>query len=151
MSACAFPLRAFDQTPLSAAGIWIKPAAMRAKAAQLIRAFGVRLPLPEAPLAALSGGNIQRAILARELSDDVSVLIVANPCFGLDFTATVEIRARILADRDAGTAVLLLSEDLDEIRELADRILVVSGGHIAYEAPSESADLAEIGAAMAGH
>ena len=143
-------LRAFDRAPLAAGGLWVKPGAIRAKAAGLIRDFGVRPPLPEAPLAALSGGNIQRAILARELSGEVAVLIVANPCFGLDFTATAEIRARIMAARNAGAAVLLISEDLDEVRELSDRLAVMSGGRIAYEAMANAVDMGRVGRAMAG-
>ena len=79
----------------------------------------------------LSGGNVQRCVLARELDGDVKLLIVANPCFGLDVKAVAETRARIMAARNAGTAVLLMSEDLDEILELADRIVVMHDGRIA--------------------
>jgi ABC-type uncharacterized transport system ATPase subunit len=67
-------------------------------------------------------------VLARELTGDVDLLIVANPCFGLDFTAVAEIRARIMDRPQRGAAVLLMSEDLDEIMELADRVLVMSEG-----------------------
>ena len=75
---------------------------------------------------------MQRAVLARELSSAVDVLIVANPCFGLDFASVAEIRAQIMEQRNSGAAVLLVSEDLDEILELADRIAVMSGGRIDY-------------------
>ncbi len=71
---------------------------------------------------------MQRAVLARELSGDVDVLIVANPCFGLDFASVAEIRAQIMEQRNRGAAVLLVSEDLDEILELSDRVAVMSGG-----------------------
>ena len=144
-------LRRFDSPDSCAARIFTRPAAMRDAARRLITAFNVRPPLPDARLGSLSGGNVQRSVLARELSEDVAVLIVANPCFGLDFTATSEIRARIVAARNAGAAVLLVSEDLDEVRELADRILVMSGGRIAYAAAAAEADMAAIGQAMAGH
>ena len=102
-------------------------------------------------MAALSGGNVQRAVLARELTGEVDLLIISNPCFGLDFTAVAEIRARIMAARNAGAAVLLLSEELDEIMELADRVLVMSEGRIAYETPIAGADIATIGHHMGGH
>ena len=94
---------------------------------------------------------MQRAVLARELSGEVDLLVVSNPCFGLDFSAVAEIRARIMAARNDGTAVLLISEDLDEILELSDRVLVMSEGRIAYETPIASADIGEIGRHMAGH
>jgi ABC-type uncharacterized transport system ATPase subunit len=80
----------------------------------------------------------------------VAVLIAANPCFGLDFAAVAEIRTRIVAARNAGTAVLLVSADLDEIFALSDRIVVMSEGRIVYETPAETANLAEIGRHMAG-
>ena len=85
------------------------------------------------------------------MSGDVELLIVSNPCFGLDFSAVSAIRARIVEARNRGVAVLLISEDLDETLELADRILVMSEGRIAFEAPAARADVAEIGRHMAGH
>ncbi len=94
----------------------------------MIAGFGVRAPSADAPIGVLSGGNVQRCVLARELDGEVSLLIVANPCFGLDVKAVAEVRARIMAARNAGTAVLLISEDLDEILELADRIVVMRQG-----------------------
>jgi len=125
-------------------------AALRAMAAPLVKAFNVKYASIDAPIATLSGGNVQRAALARELSGDVRLLICANPCFGLDFGAAGEIRARLMAARDAGAAVLLISEDLDEIMDLSDRVLVMSEGRIAYRAAALEADRAEIGRCMAG-
>ena len=92
-----------------------------------------------------------RAVLARELSSEVDVLIVANPCFGLDFASVADIRSQIMEQRNKGAAVLLISEDLDEILELADRIAVMSGGRIDYIVPAAEADRMSIGRAMAGH
>src|SRR5207245_135780 len=83
--------------------------------------------------------NVQRAVLARELSEPVTVLIAANPVFGLDFAAVVEIHDRILAARNAGAAVLLVSEDLDELLELSDRIAVIFGGRIVHETATAKA------------
>jgi simple sugar transport system ATP-binding protein len=71
--------------------------------------------------------------------------------FGLDFAAVAEIHGRILAARDAGAAVLLVSEDLDELLELSDRVLVIFGGRIVHETPAATADIAVIGPCMAGH
>jgi ABC-type uncharacterized transport system ATPase subunit len=79
------------------------------------------------------------------------VLIVANPCFGLDFASVAEIRSQIMEQRNRGAAVLLISEDLDEILELADRVAVMSEGTISYVAPIGETDRATIGMHMAGH
>jgi general nucleoside transport system ATP-binding protein len=103
-----------------------------------------------APIASLSGGNVQRAVLARELSDDAEVLLVSNPVFGLDFTAVAEVHARLIAARDRGSAVLMVSEDLDELLHLADRIVVMSGGRLVHECAAAGADRHGIGRFMGG-
>jgi simple sugar transport system ATP-binding protein len=144
-------LRTFDRTDSGARHLWLDRRRMGERGRAMIEMFGIRTPSPDAPIGALSGGNVQRAVLARELDGDVEVLIVANPCFGLDVKAVAEIRARIVAARNAGTAVLLISEDLDEILELSDRILVMCEGKIVYETPGVGADAHEIGRHMAGH
>ena len=115
------------------------------------RAYNVKTVSPDAPIRDLSGGNVQRAVLARELSNDVDVLIVANPCFGLDFVSVADIRAQIMEQRNRGAAVLLVSEDLDEILELSDRIAVISEGKVAYLTDAAGADRTTIGRYMAGH
>jgi general nucleoside transport system ATP-binding protein len=143
--------RIFDLGRDGRRSFWQNRRAMAANAEALIAAFKVKTTSPAAPIQSLSGGNVQRAVLGRELSGEVDVLVVANPCFGLDFAAVSAIRDRLMAARNAGTAILLISEDLDEILELSDRILVMSEGHIAYETPIATADTAEIGRYMAGH
>jgi general nucleoside transport system ATP-binding protein len=143
--------RTFDRPPAAKLGWWLSPGPMREKARELIARYRVKTPSPETALADLSGGNVQRAVLARELSGDVDVLIVANPCFGLDFASVVEIRSQIMEQRNKGAAVLLVSEDLDEILELADQIAVMSSGAINYQAPVGETDRATIGSHMAGH
>jgi simple sugar transport system ATP-binding protein len=143
-------LRNFDRPPV-ASGPWLNRRALRAQAERWISAFGVKTQGADAPMATLSGGNVQRAVLARELSEPVSVLIAANPVFGLDFAAVAEIHDRILAARNAGAAVLLVSEDLDELLELSDRIAVIFGGRIVHETATAKADIAVIGPCMAGH
>ena len=143
--------RSFDKPPLASWGWWLKPMQMKQKAEELIARYRVKTPSPDVPIENLSGGNVQRAILARELSADVDVLIVANPCFGLDFASVAEIRAQIIDQRNKGAAVLLVSEDLDEILELSDRVAVMSGGRINYITPIAEADRNTIGKYMAGH
>ena len=143
-------LRNFDQAPL-ASGWWLRRGAMRSQAERWITAFKVKTQGADAPIGTLSGGNVQRAVLARELSAPVEVLIAANPVFGLDFAAVAEIHDRILAARNAGAAVLLVSEDLDELLELSDRLVVIFDGRIVHETPAAQADIGVIGPAMAGH
>jgi simple sugar transport system ATP-binding protein len=143
-------LRNFDQPPL-AFGFWLNRKAARQQAEHWIREFKVKTQGPKAAIGTLSGGNVQRAVLARELSRPVSLLIVANPVFGLDFAAVSEIHDRIIAARNGGAAVLLVSEDLDELLELADRIAVMSEGRLVYETDVKDADVHVIGRHMAGH
>ena len=144
--------RTFDVKPKTGeTAAWLDKASMRQRAAALIADFKVKTASMSSPIASLSGGNVQRAVLARELTGEVDLLIVSNPCFGLDFSAVAEIRARIMRARNAGTAVLLLSEDLDELMEMSDRIMVMSEGKLVYETPIRDADIGVIGAHMAGH
>jgi simple sugar transport system ATP-binding protein len=144
-------LRSFDRSADGKPRVWLDRRAMAARARTMIAAYGIRAPSPQVPIGVLSGGNVQRCVLARELDGDVRLLIVANPCFGLDVKAVAETRARIMAARNAGTAVLLISEDLDEILELADRIVVMREGRVAAELPAAGADPQEIGKHMLGH
>ncbi|MBZ9862586.1 ABC transporter ATP-binding protein [Mesorhizobium sp. CA12] len=136
-----------DGKPVS----WISAGAIRAFSARLVEQFKVKTASLASPIASLSGGNVQRAVLARELTGKVDLLIVSNPCFGLDFSAVAEIRARIMKARNAGAAVLLMSEDLDELLELSDRIFVMSDGALVYETPIAQASVQTIGEHMAGH
>ena len=143
--------REFDRAPFAGAGFWLNRAAFRNDARKKIARYKIKTRTPDTPIAALSGGNVQRAVLARELGSDVEVLIAANPCFGLDFAAVAQIHAEIMAARNRGAAVLLVSEDLDELLELSDRLVVMFHGQFVYEAPTSAVDLTEIGRHMAGH
>jgi len=144
-------LRTFDRPPLSRAGI-LKPRSIRENGRKWIERFKVKTPGENAPIASLSGGNVQRAVLARELgSGTAKVLVAANPCFGLDFGAVDFIHSQLLEARNSGVAVLLVCEDLDELLTLSDRVVVMSGGRLVYEAPVEDADVAVIGEKMAAH
>ncbi|MEK9968353.1 MAG: ABC transporter ATP-binding protein [Ferrovibrio sp.] len=143
--------RRFDEAPFAAGGWWLKPGAFRDAARQIIARYRVKTPGPEAAIGQLSGGNVQRAVLGREIGGDVNVLVAANPCFGLDFAAVADIHGQIMAARNRGAAVLLVSEDLDELFELSDRIAVMFSGRIVYEDAIGNADLTVIGRHMAGH
>ena len=143
--------RNFDLEPHAVGGWLISRPALRRSAFGLIERYNIKPPYPDTPIQSLSGGNVQRAVLARELSAEVEILIIANPCFGLDFLAMEEIRLQIVAARNRGTAVLLVSEDLDEILELSDRTVVMFNGQLVYETTSSGADLAIIGRHMTGH
>ncbi|MGA0198607.1 MAG: ABC transporter ATP-binding protein [Prochlorotrichaceae cyanobacterium] len=145
-------LRTFDRPPQSKGGWLLVLKAIKNAAKVLIDTFSVKTPSPETPISHLSGGNVQRAVLGRELSSDaINLLIAANPCFGLDFAAVDFIHSQIMAARNRGVAVLLVSEDLDELLKLSDRILVMSEGKIVYESTIAEVDILELGKRMAGH
>jgi len=143
--------REFDRAPFAVGGWWLNKSAFRTDALRKIGLYKIKTRTPDTPISALSGGNVQRAVLARELGGDVEVLIAANPCFGLDFAAVAQIHAEIMAARNRGAAVLLVSEDLDELLELSDRLVVMFHGEFVYEAKASEANLTEIGRHMAGH
>src|SRR5688572_27278465 len=142
--------RSFDERPVARAGWFLDKRQMRARAEQAIADYRVKTPSPDTPIGHLSGGNVQRAVLARELGDAAAVLIAANPCFGLDIQAVSEIYQRLLAARESGSAVLIVSADLDEIFTLADRIVVISEGRVVHECLAADADRAAIGFHMGG-
>ena len=98
----------------------------------------------------LSGGNIQRLVLARELSGSPKFVVAAHPTYGLDVGATEQVREVLLEQRDRGAGILLISEDLDEVFQLSDRILVIYEGQVMGILPAEEASLEEIGLMMAG-
>lgn len=143
-------LRYYDESPFQLNGIILQGNLVR-KATELIQQFSIRTPSASTPIRALSGGNVQRVVLARELSSNAAVLVISNPCFGLDFRATAEVRSLIIQARNRGSAVLLISEDLDEVIELSDRIGVMYNGRIVHEVESSEADSKIIGEKMAGN
>ncbi|GHT89201.1 ABC transporter ATP-binding protein [Betaproteobacteria bacterium] len=143
-------LRDYDRGELCRHGWRVDRRAIRARARQLIARFQVRPDDPERPIGTLSGGNVQRVVLARELTDDVAVMVVSNPVFGLDFASVELIHQRMQEARNRGAAILLLSEDLDELIELSDRILVIHDGQINFETTAATAERHELGRHMAG-
>ncbi len=116
----------------------------------LVEAFDIRTPSLDTPARTLSGGNIQKLIMARELSRKPRVLLVAQPTRGIDVAAARYIHERLREQRASGTAVLIVSEDLDEVMSLADRILVMYEGAVIGEARPETTTRAAVGLMMAG-
>jgi simple sugar transport system ATP-binding protein len=139
----------FDLAPHAVLGLFLRERSLRGRALELIRRFGIRAADPDVRIDTLSGGNVQRTVLARELSGDVRVLVAQNPCVGLDVAASRDIHAQIVAARNRGAAILLFSEDLDELLELADRIVVMFEGRVVYETTREEAVVATLGLHMA--
>jgi simple sugar transport system ATP-binding protein len=123
--------------------------AIQSRAAELIERFDIRAR-PGDRVAGLSGGNMQKVLLARVLSRDPKVLVVAQPTRGLDVGATDYVRRQLLARRAAGTAILLISEDLDELLALADRVIVLYEGRVVGSMTARDADRDQLGMLMAG-
>jgi ABC-type uncharacterized transport system ATPase subunit len=122
---------------------------IRDHAQALIERFDIRAR-PDDRVATLSGGNIQKVLLARVLSREPKVIVVAQPTRGLDIGATEYVRGELLARRAAGAAVLLVSEDLDELLALADRLIVLYEGRVVGEMPAAGADPERLGILMSG-
>lgn len=131
-------------------GIFMDFKTIAAQSKKLIKAFDIRTPSRHTPLKSLSGGNIQKLILARELSRNPSVLIASQPTRGLDVSATEYVHRRLIEQRSEGTATLLISEDLDEILNLADRIAVIYEGRIMGVVNRDDVDVEKLGLMMAG-
>lgn len=112
--------------------------------------YQIDAPSCETPAKLLSGGNIQKVILARELSENPSLIVAVHPTYGLDIGATEQVRKVLLVQRERGAGTLLISEDLEEIMMLSDRILVLFNGEVMGILDAESADIEKIGLMMAG-
>lgn len=119
-------------------------------AQEMISSFNVKTPSKDTPLKNLSGGNIQKLILARELARRPRVLIAAQPTRGVDIGATEYIHNQLLKERAEGLATLLISEDLDEVRALSDRIIVMYGGEVMGIVDSNTTSIEQLGLMMAG-
>ena len=118
-------------------------------ARELIERFDIRAR-PDDPVVTLSGGNIQKVLLARVLSRDPRLLVVSQPTRGLDVGATDYVRSQLLARRADGAAIVLVSEDLDELLGLSDRLAVLYEGRVVGEMPATDADVKHLGMLMAG-
>ncbi len=133
-----------------ARGIFLDFAKIASHCDELIKSFAIKTPSRQTPLANLSGGNIQKLILARELSREPAVLIAAQPTRGVDIGSTEYIHQTLLGQRKAGTATILISEDLDEVRNLSDRIAVLYEGEIMGIVERGAASVEQLGLMMAG-
>jgi simple sugar transport system ATP-binding protein len=133
-----------------AAGMLADEDAKRENADRLVAQYDVRTPSIYATIGSLSGGNQQKTIVAREFSRPSRLLIVAQPTRGLDVGSIEFIHQQIVKMRDAGTAVLLVSAELDEILSLSDRVAVMYGGQIIDTMPIADADRERLGLLMAG-
>ncbi len=143
-------LKAFRRPPYSR-GNRLIPGAFRSEGARQIEEYDIRGVRPGLPIRLLSGGNLQKALIAREVEMEPKVLILGSPTRGLDVGATQAVRNQVLAERARGVAVLLISEDLDELLALSDRLLVLYEGEIVGEMDAEDATAERLGLLMAGH
>jgi simple sugar transport system ATP-binding protein len=142
-------LKSFPRPPI-ASGWSINFQAVRELAKHLIHKYQVATPTIETPARMLSGGNLQKLILARETSARPKFMVAVHPTRGLDVGATESVHKLLIEQRDEGAAILLISEDLDELLALSDRIAVMYEGQIVGEMPAEGADIHHIGLLMAG-
>ncbi|MEJ8571404.1 ABC transporter ATP-binding protein [Microbaculum marinum] len=130
---------------------FLKRESIRASAVEAIESYDVRCPGPDAPSRLLSGGNIQKLILARVLDRDPRLVLANQPTRGLDVGAQTEVHRRLLDARQRGAGILLISEDLDELMILCDRIAVIHNGALSEALPTEMLDRGTLGLMMAGH
>jgi ABC-type uncharacterized transport system ATPase subunit len=142
-------LKSYRDPPF-ARGPFLDQRVIISHAERAIAAYQIMTPSYNTPAKLLSGGNIQRLILARELSGQPRLIIAAHPTYGLDVGATEQIRGLLLRQRELGAGVLLISEDLEEILSLSDRILVLFAGQAMGLLEAEEAELEELGLLMAG-
>ena len=140
----------FHRSAPLASGPLVNPTAFTERARALIRRFAIRIANESVAVGTLSGGNLQKIVVARELAHEAPALIAEQPTRGLDVGATEHIHAQLVAERDRGRAVLLVSAELSEILGLSDRVLVMFEGRILAEIPQETADEQNVGLLMAG-
>jgi simple sugar transport system ATP-binding protein len=142
-------LKKYRHSPFSH-GEFLDNKEIEENACRAISDYQIAAPNCETPVKLLSGGNIQKVILARELSENPNLIVAVHPTYGLDIGATEQVRQVLLAQRERGAATLLISEDLEEIMTLSDRILVLFNGEVMGILDAESVDIEEIGLMMAG-
>jgi simple sugar transport system ATP-binding protein len=129
---------------------WLRLGPLQAQAQGIIQRFQVKTNGPDAAARSLSGGNLQKFIVGREISAQPRLLIVSQPTWGVDVGAAAQIRAEILALRDAGCAVLVVSEELDELFEICDRLHVIAKGRLSPSVMRAQATVERIGEWMSG-
>ncbi len=129
---------------------WIDTKALRAQTVNIIERFNVKAGGPNAPARSLSGGNLQKFIVGREIEAVPKLLIISQPTWGVDVGAAAQIRAEILQLRDAGCAVLVVSEELEELFEISDRLQVMAKGRLSPSLPIKQATMEKVGQWMSG-
>jgi len=142
-------LKEYRRPPISR-GFFLNPRAARERSEELVKRFQVKVAHLDLPVKLLSGGNLQRLLLAREISAQPSLIVAVYPVRGLDIGATEAVHRLLLEQRARGAGILLISEDLEEILQLSDRIAVMYEGQIQGILPAAEAHLEEIGLLMAG-
>jgi simple sugar transport system ATP-binding protein len=131
-------------------GGWLKLDALEAQAQRIIERFGVKANGPGAAARSLSGGNLQKFIVGREIDAQPSLFIVSQPTWGVDVGAAAQIRSAILALRDAGCAVLVVSEEIEELFEVCDRLHVIAHGRLSPSVAAAQTTLEKVGEWMSG-
>jgi len=131
-------------------GGWLRTKGITGMAVELIDRFKVKSAGPHAPAKSLSGGNLQKFIMGREIDAAPKVLLVSQPTWGVDVGAAAQIRGELLKLRDGGCAVLVVSEELDELFEVSDRLMVMAQGRLSPSIPVGEASVEQIGAWMSG-
>jgi len=129
---------------------WISGRGVRRLAERLIERFQVKAGGPEAAARSLSGGNLQKFLVGREIDAEPRLLIVSQPTWGVDVGAAALIRGELLKLRDAGCALLVVSEELDELFEISDRLVVIAKGQLSPAVPAAEASIERIGEWMSG-
>jgi general nucleoside transport system ATP-binding protein len=129
---------------------WLRTAQTQALAASIIQRFGVKASGPQALASSLSGGNLQKFLVGREVQANPKLLIISQPTWGVDVGAAVQIRGELLALREQGCAVLVVSEELDELMTIADRLVVLAKGQMSPAVATANTTLAQLGQWMSG-
>jgi simple sugar transport system ATP-binding protein len=129
---------------------WVRTGEVRRLAQALIARFNVKAGGPDAAAKSLSGGNLQKFLVGREIDAKPKVLVISQPTWGVDVGAAAQIRGELLALRDAGCALLVVSEELDELFEIADRLVVIARGRLSPSVPTREATVEQIGEWMSG-
>jgi len=142
-------LKAYRRPPV-ARGPFVDRRAARGLAERFLEAFDVSAVSPDAPVRLMSGGNLQRLLLARETAEQPKVIVAVHPTRGLDVGGTETVRRVLREQQESGTAILLISEDLDEVLALADPVGVLHDGRLAGVVPRERCDVEELGLLMGG-
>jgi simple sugar transport system ATP-binding protein len=142
-------MKGYRGSPISERGV-LQPRNILEFAKRMIETFRIATPTPQTRIKFLSGGNIQKAILAREIDACDGLMVAVYPARGLDVGATEAVRRMLLSEREQGLAVLLISEDLEELLTIADRIAVLFAGQVMGIVPSAQATVEMLGLMMAG-